>query len=235
MPNWCHASYIFKAKSKSKKELQRLHQAIAETIIKPSEIENDFEPGWLAKIAMAHGICRDNVPCRGSITELDVAVSVGDFGDAGELCYFRIDEETAWSPATELWEAVVEQYDGVSFVYCAEEVGNGIFVNTDVSGLFFCERYLLEICCNSTSLIPDYWPFEGRDRRPTGDEKGLIHLDIREYFSSFEKLQEYFAKLTGKTLDNAVEMQEYLDGIVSKTDGIQNAYFSASIIEFSHE
>ena len=129
---------------------------------------------------------------------------------------------------------MLEQYDGVSLVYSAEEPGNGVFINSDADGTFFSDRYLLEISCNKMSFIPSDWPFEGMDK-PLGDENDLDDLDIREYFSSFEELQVFFQKLTSKVFDCAEEIAEYLDGIASETDGIENAYFMSSVNEFTLE
>lgn len=234
MPNWCSSSIIIKSKKGNEKEVQRLHQAISLAYSTPSEIENSFELGWLGKIAASHSLNWEDVPCRGTIIEFDDEVHTGNFEDEGEFSYFRVDTESAWSPMTELWEAIVEQYDGVSFVYIAEEAGNGIFINSDATGLFFCDRYVLEICCNTMSVVPNDWAFDGIEK-PAGDENGLADLDIREFFDSFESLKDFFTKLTGKEFDCHTEMAEYLDGIAIDADGVKNAYFMASVNEFTLE
>ena len=258
MPNWCYSTYAFKSTNKNKDSLQRLHQKLAGVVMKPSGVDMDFEAGWLGEVATVHGLNHEQIPCRGEITHLDALIKGGgdDYGshfEGKDDCYFKLETETAWCPMNELWDAVVEQHEGVSYVYVAEEAGCDIFINTDTEGRFFDQRYLLEICCNSASLIPSYWTFENVVRPAVGSvssvvssegsetglikgsKVGLIDLDIMEYFRSFGDLQDYFNKLTGRDYETLAEMYSYLEEIISETYGEQNSYLMANIREFAFE
>jgi len=185
MPNHCHTTYAFKSTHVNKDNLISLHQKLAELLFKPSRIGFgfDFESGCLGEVAAIHDLDCEQVPCRGEITDIDINVADlnvnvtyydvedaslnkaptsddGHIYDYDSACYFKLETETAWCPMNELWDAVLEQYEGVSYVYVAEEAGCDIFINTDTEGQFFDQRYMLEICCNTASLIPKYWSFE---------------------------------------------------------------------------
>jgi|GEM_PF-1477788 len=257
MPNWCSSTYAFKAKGKNKKELQRLHQTIAETIMgktipKEKMVENGFGAGWLGNVAIVHGIDWESVSCRGDITVIDVDVTGwGDADgsrDAEGLYYFKLETETAWTPTIELWDAVVKQYEGVSFVYTSEEQGCDIFINTDTEGQFFTQRYLLKISCDNVKLIPKYWsldnvvlPAVDSSNSAKNGTKNLANLDIHEYFTCFDELHDYFAKLTGKEdegFESLQEIRDYLDEVLSEAleaNGSQSHYLMANIREFAYE
>jgi len=194
MPNWCSSKYAFYADDENKDELLRLHNNLSGIMKTPSEVENGFEPGWLGKVAIKHGIDWESLPCKGTIEHLDRYKPGGNF--------FTLNAETAWSPTEELWETVIARYEGISFVYIAEEAGNGIFTNTDAAGTFFPEKYLFEIWGNAP--IPEGW-FAG------GGKPGS--LCIREYFEDFGELADYCAKLTGKEFGTFEELQSYFFGI----------------------
>jgi len=207
MPNWCYNRHVFFVdNNKDKGELLRLHNNLSEVLQTPSEVENGFEPGWLGKVAIKHGLDWESFSCRGDIEELEEYEP--------ECSHFSMGSETAWGPTNELWEAVIEQYEGVSFVYIAEEPNMGIFINTDVDGTYLSERYLLEIY--SEKPIPDEW-------YPGQEKPG--HLAIYEYFDDFEELAEFCTELTGKIFNSIEESQDYFHGFFDeKSNAYANLY-----------
>ena len=212
MPNWCYSSYVFYSEEADEGELARLHRTIVEIMQKPSDVENGFEPGWLGKVAIAHGFDWEKIPCRGKITHID---------DYTGLCSsFKLETETAWAPMDELWEAVVSRYKGVSFVYLSEESGMGIFVNTDCTGRFFPERFLLEVCLED--FVPDGWCVDC--------ETESTCLDVREHFCGFVGLQTRFTELTDRKFDNIEDMQRYLNDVV---EGCEHGH--GCVYEYSFE
>jgi len=205
-----------------KDELQRLHNKLSATLQTPSNVKNDFEPGWLGKVAIGHGFDWQQISCRGYIGHLGEIEQDGNFSNRS---YFTLEVETAWAPTDALWEAIVEQYDGVSYVYLAEEAGNQIFTNTDATGLYFPERYLLEICGDAQipegwyagqddSDMPDISDMPNRSARP--DKSG--YLDIRKYFNSLDELVDYCEKLTGKQFGTFEEWQDYISDVFDGED-----------------
>ena len=211
LPNWCSNTHVFYTNDENKDELLRLYNNLSAVMQTPATIKNDFEPGWLGQVAINHGLDWEKISCRGSIEHLDEYEPGRSF--------FKLESETAWSPTDALWEAVIAEYSGVSYVYIAEEPGNEIFTNTDYSGVYFPEKYLLDICGDAP--IPGDW-FSGQDR--PGD------LDIREYFENFDALVDCFFKITGKVFNNFEALQDYLSGLF---DGAENT--CANIHEFTGE
>jgi len=209
MPNWCSNKYAFYTNDENKDELQRLHEKLSTIIETPSEVKNGFDPGWLGEVAIKHGLDWEKISCRGSIEYLD------DYDPDSN--FFTLDSETAWAPTNELWAAVIAQYEGVAFVYIAEEPGMGIFTNTDTEGIFFTERYLFEIY--GDAAIPEGWY--------AGQEKPGC-LEMREYFQDFEELADYCADFTGKEFSTLEELQSYFNDIFDEEDNT-----SVSIHEFT--
>jgi len=201
MPNWCYSKYAFYTNDENKDELLRLHMNLSDIIKEPSEVKNGFEPGWLGKVAISHGLNWEEVSCRGSIDYLD------DYEPGNS--FFTLESETAWAPTEELWEIVIGQYKGVSFVYKAEEPAESIYTNTDIEGTYFPEKYLLELYGDTS--IPEGW-FAGQDKPDS--------LDIREYFADFDELMDYCAEFTGKEFNTFEDLQNYFTGIFDGEIGV---------------
>ena len=206
MPNWCCTKYAFYTNDGDKGELLRFYKNLSDIILIPSEIKNDFEPGWLGKVAIRHGLDHEKTSCRGTINYLENYDPKDNF--------FTLESETAWIPADELWEAVIARYKGISFVYLAEEPGMEIFINTDSNGTYFPEKYLVEIFGDAP--IPEKW-YVWQEKPKS--------LDIREYFSGADDLMDYFARITGKSFSTIGELRTYLSDIFDeKADTLANIH-----------
>jgi len=203
MANICCSKYVFYTND-DKSELLRLHMNLMAIMD-----NNDSKTGCLDDVAIKHGVDREKISCRGTIENLD------DYNPANN--YFTLNSDTAWAPTDELWEAVIAQYKGISFVYIAEECGESIYVNTDTEGVYFPERYLLEICGDAP--IPDGW-FAGQDKPP--------FVEIREYFETFDDLNSYCIKLTGIDFDTIDELQDYISDLFDEEGNT-----ISNVIEFS--
>jgi len=201
MANPCSNRYAFYTTDENKDELLRLYNNISAVMETRSEIKNDYEPGWLGKIATCHGIDWEQIPCRGYIGHLDEYEPDSNF--------FTLEAETAWSPTEELWEAVIALYTGISFVYVAEESGFDIYINTDTEGLYLPDRYLLEIWGDAP--IPESW---------YADQVKPRHLDIREYFENLDSIMDYCTKFTGKVFTTFEELQSYFFGIFDEESSV---------------
>jgi len=175
-------------------------------IIQPPEVKEGDDPSWLTNVATWHGIGWEQVSCRGRIEYMS-EYKQGDI-------FFTVDTETAWGPTDELWQAVIAKYEGISFVYIAEEPGMGVFINTDTEGIFFTEKFMINIFGDAP--LPDGW-YEGKDK-PT-------HVDIHEYFEDFDEVKEFCAEFTGKEFCTIEELQNYFHEVFDeKSDLIGGVY-----------
>ena len=190
MPHWCSNMHVFYTESEDRSELLRLHRNLTSILETPSEVKNDFEPGWLGKVVIKHGLDWENVSCRGFITDLC------DYDPKSN--FFALHSETAWAPIDEIWEAVIDHYPGVSFVYLAEECSEDIYVNTDATGTYIPDRFKFELCGDAP--IPEGWY--------TNQEKPN-YIEVYEYFPDFEKLAAYCLELTGKVFTAFKELKDY--------------------------
>ena len=80
---------------------------------------------------------------RGVITYCDSFVMYKD-----NIAYFKIKTVSAWLPQVdEFYKLIDEKYDRrISIVFKAEEMGCGVYYNTDVEGRFFKDRYKIDYC-----------------------------------------------------------------------------------------
>ena len=71
---------------------------------------------------------------------------------------FKAETESAWQPnMTTFFYLLQDKYaNKISLVYTSEEPGSGIFINTDVDGLFFNDRYKID-CCLDNNYFTDYF------------------------------------------------------------------------------
>ncbi len=174
MPNWCESKFAFVVDDlKNKGELKRLYDNLNKACNTPCPEQNGFGDSWLGHVAIIHNISWENRGCRGYISHMD------DFNDVAN--YFVIGLETAWEPPSEFFDCILKQYKGISYVYIAEEGGNGIYINTDTSRGIFPERYM------------------------------LYNDDEDVYFKNENELIEYMDKYMGKTFNSFKEIKDYID------------------------
>ena len=132
MPNWCSTAYVVEGDAKEIQSLYDLMQELQE-MEKPT-IENGFGTTWLGCLVDALGEDWKNVDCRGSWSELEL--------DDGVL---RFNTETAWAPCSETLELLLNKFPSLSYFYRTEEPGMAIYESNDSEGLYFPERYLLDV------------------------------------------------------------------------------------------
>ena len=82
---------------------------------------------------------------RDSFIDIDDEVS-----EKEGVYYFYFQTESAWSPNVEVFTKIIKEKfdDEFELEYCSEESGMGIYINTDVDGFFFPDRYFLDCCIN---------------------------------------------------------------------------------------
>lgn len=135
MANWCGTTIAFY--SQDKIQLEALHTAIS---------NRTHENIWLGNICTYHGLSAENYSCRSLIN------CIGEISqDEYSYWYFLVDQEDAWDPHISVWESVLDMYyRKVEFEYRSEEDGCGIFVNSDIEGYYFPERFIIDACVKDT-------------------------------------------------------------------------------------
>jgi len=182
LKNECHSSYVFYTDIGNKNELLYLHNKLSGSLAEIARGVNSYGSRWLGEVLVTHGIDWQCEILPDEVFELDKSIVYGkdvvkannrENPKISNLAYFNLQTSTRGKPPTELWEAVISQYEGVSFVYFVECEGGsrvgegdrvskgskgskgskvGVFINSDRDGLFFSERYSLWISCNEKAL-----------------------------------------------------------------------------------
>jgi hypothetical protein len=189
MPNWCINNILFSGDRQNVAKLYEDWDTAIKTIA-------EGDDGWLGRLLIYKGIDPAKIYCRG-------------FADCLELQdngLFVITSD-AWLPMFVFYDYVADLY-GLQYVLMAEEPGNGIYINTDIEGRFFPERYIVEIVSDDASLYK---------------EDSLINI-LRElsderYFASFEPIAKYLTPYGVRT-DEDIEM--FRDFVAEK---YPNVYF----------
>jgi len=110
MANMCSSSVTFKSENET--DLKFLH----ELFLKAKNTENYY----------TEEICNDLK------IEIKNDYDLGFIYDVSEevSSHFQIERETKWSPRMDLFDAITEKFEGMEYVYCAEECGSKIYINT---------------------------------------------------------------------------------------------------------
>ncbi len=152
MANWCTNDVIFHGEKTNILAMWGLiKQAFSEEFkeIIRTKFE-DADSSWCGYLAFMFGASVDGASLeKGQLIEDPSSDSISCRGffqgdpelslDNGSIRFFV---ESAWAPLADLWQLMAEQCE-VDVDYVAEEPGCGIYINTDVSGQYFSDRYIL--------------------------------------------------------------------------------------------
>ena len=83
---------------------------------------------------------------RNYLTNISGEIDIVEL-DEGNLYHFEVCTESAWTPNMQMFKELIkeEPYKGIEMVYLSEEETDDIYVNTDVKGLFYDQRYCVRI------------------------------------------------------------------------------------------
>lgn len=143
MANECETSIVFYSEHKA------LIKDLWQNII---DFCKDNQDCTIYKFMLKRGYSQNDLyhsDKRGAITYYDSSVSYKD-----DIAYFKIETISAWLPQVdEFYKLVKEKYDRkTSIVFKAEEMGCGIYYNTDVEGKFFKDRYKIDYCLKQDTV-----------------------------------------------------------------------------------
>ena len=160
MPNWCNTEVIFTGKNIKKlyNDWKRADKEIKEG-----------DKHWLGRLFLYKNVPTEHLPyCRGFVDDIELYE------------YLLIRSSDAWEPMLDAYEKIADMYD-LDFVIKAEEPGQGIYLNTDIEGNFFTERYIFEF------FVESYVS-------PTPLIRKLEKLSDYMYFSSFTEISEVLSE-----------------------------------------
>lgn len=137
MANWCRNVFAIYSKNDSdlgKAQLKRLFAQLRKVtqIDYPKGAENH---NWYGLLSVMRGKDKEDVCARGSI---DYTQWCGD--------HILMGTETAWEPQDDVVRDMLDckECSELAVELFAEEDGNEIFINTDTTGRFFPEKYVLD-------------------------------------------------------------------------------------------
>lgn len=138
MPNWCYTQIAFF--STDEKGLLKFKKDILTALDSLPIIEKEAK-NWQGRISryFNSSACGE----RGFIIHTSEISTT--YYNGLEQYYFYLDQEDAWGPHTDMWSELLYELDNnIDFVFRAEECGNEVYINSDVEGAFFPERYCVD-------------------------------------------------------------------------------------------
>jgi len=197
MPNWCYTEIVFFGDDINVKRLKNDTEKI---IAEKCPEENDFGNAWLGHICLKNGFDYKIEKCRGKLSSSEYYEESSESVPA----HYKIVQETAWLPMTEMWGKILEKYEGVEMVYFAEEPGDALYINSDIENIFFKDKYIVELDIDDVTLYKK-WAYNKR-ADITDDDFGGTH-----YFESAKAVIEFFKKLTGRDFKNFADCKTYME------------------------
>lgn len=193
MPNWCYSKFRFTG---DKDQLKDFYNKVKYFISDEFKgIENDFGTSWLGNVLHGFEINDDKLNYRGDIYDIT------DNGDNVEICNY-----SAWNDNADMWSAIIEKhYDNICFVFISEEEGMGLYINTDIEGKYYKEKYVCRINIDNHAKI---------------DNTNCIDLSVLNkpdetfyevYFNNDEELIDTFNKMLGKEFDDVTKLLNFVD------------------------
>ena len=164
MPNWCSTDYTIFG---SEEKVRKAHDVVQEAL---QTVYVDADKGWLGNLLYYFGDYEEGTTyCRGFVQD------VGDVVADGNESSFSIAVEDAWGPHEYPIENLCRKF-GLQYVYCAEEPGCDVFVNTDISGKYYPQQYVLDD-------FNEYYEY-------FDTEKELLDFVRKTFGRSFESFEE---------------------------------------------
>ena len=205
MPNWCTTSYVFRG---NENEIKDFYNKI-KSFTSKEHIPNDFGNFWLGNIVDGFGFNYKEIPCRGRIycfpePEEDV--------NQGRL---ELSTETAWRPMTEMWDKIIEKhYSSITYVLIAEECGCELYVNTDLTGDDFSERFSVDF-----KLPPKYDPqceygfYADCEEDLIETFNSIFHRKYKSYKQCKKRLSKEFKKKEYRDKGYFLRIHKYKEAI----------------------
>ena len=144
MPNWCSTAYAIEGNANEIQDLYKLMKKLEDMEV-PS-VPNGFGTSWLGCLVDALGADWQSVRCRGSWSCLELEEDV-----------LKFSTETAWCPCNEVLDLVREKFPSLRYYYMTEEPGMEIYETNDDAGIYFPDRYYLDVCTPEEEYYNEYF------------------------------------------------------------------------------
>lgn len=203
MANWCSnvfAIYPTNDSDLGKAQLKRLFAQLRK-VTQIDYPEGTDKHDWYGLLSLMRGKEESEIAARGSID-----------GIRWNDDHIIVETQTAWEPQDDVVREMLDctECSELDFVFIAEEPGNEIYVNTDTSGRFFSDRYVLDYDLSpATGLV---------------GEGGVG--DDRDYYSDAESLLRQF-----HTICDRLHSWSYNNS----RDGIETFYYKWSDLKGTPE
>jgi len=130
--------------------------------------------------------------------------SIEDYTDDTVTPHVNIMFESAWSPCEEFFEKfLADNFPNLKMVMIAEEPGNEVYVNTDVEGIIFTDRYKVDgyddsVYCEDFEHVRDY-------------VESTLNIDLAgEKYDSVNKIQSFLDDYNNFMSDHEMEENQLL-------------------------
>ncbi len=179
MPNWCSTDYEFIGPKKQlEKFVDKLHEWTLHNVR-----DNDFGNRWLGNILGNAGYDWEKTYCRGSIVYLPDKEDIVSSYSQDNIYNVALQTETAWRAMNEVWDKILEQFPGVSYVYFEQEPGCQVYNTNDVDYEFFPWDYWIDSYLDSKKDPGLYHKYEVLDGTDPGFELDEFLDTFRDIFN----------------------------------------------------
>ncbi len=205
MPNWCTTSYVFRG---DEKEIKDFYNKI-KSFTSKERIQNDFGDFWLGNVVDGFGFDYNEIPCRGLI---DYFPDSQEDTDPDRL---ELSTQTAWEPMTEMWNKIIEKYyPSISYVFIAEEPGCELYINTDLTGEDFSERFSIDFRLppKYTHAAPNGF-YADCEENVVEEFNYIFHRKYKSYKQCKKKLSKEFKKKKYRDKGYFIKIHKYRETI----------------------
>lgn len=187
MPNWCNTTYKIMGEAT---EIADLYKKLKELEEMPEPlVENGFGKLILGCVIKHFGGDWEQIYCRGEIDSLEQC------GDN----MLQIGTMTAWGDMPKVWDFVLQSYPSMTYVYITEEPGMQYYVNSDTTGEYFPEKYIIDDFANGSEYA--------NDDEDLFEQMAEI-MDVGE-IKNFEELEIYLELYNADHPDDGVYYHEF--------------------------
>ena len=213
MANLCNNTmYIFAENSAGAANLKKVYKIIKQgeeldnSVYRiASELRDDLTEAELDREIRQCGL---NQECRGWLIDVEYNKAT----EANKKEYIRVDYESKWSPCLALWHVALKPY-GLKQVTLAEEPGCEVYVNTDEKGIFFPEKYVVDLCVEGLNKLGN----------PNVEDDYYT-----EYYETKTQAVKDLSVFFGKKFKNFTELEAYFEELkkIKEANGLDQWYIN---------